>query len=586
MVPIPLEHLDGAISTLALLAPEGGARLPQTRLDSGTANRYAHYLRNADNEDSVFDDATEGHLAHLRGLTDVPIELRTKHEILRGRIVEVLEAGESLLEECGDVNNSETGVGCHKPPQASVLFVTDSQALRRVDIVDVVSVGPSTASAHQRFEVLFGGPSPKRGSEMASIRIERTKNASVSVGYYAQTSPWRATYRLTRTGAPRANLSGAALVKNDSDEEYRNLSVDFVMGGQPLPAGPLCLGLPRTPTDGTCDPVIGNENSSDAGSSSVFSVLVPVVLPPHDSALIPFLETEVQVEEVTWLSALNHQGENGLITTNPTSQVLPPGNVAIYGKGGLEGAVDFAGLNPRAVGVLAWGTDEKVAVRTVNRTERIVVRDVTFDESELREAVWHIEETDYELSSTWDVPRLVAINSDTGTSTYGLDGFITFDISQARGSRLGLVRLPPHGQRKFSVHVERSKGNRVAPSELSVTILEDLVAHMEIPEKRRKILGDVLTWKRRLEGERERCAEAANALVGLDAEISEVRTDLAASRSRDTDATSELSQRLLSLGKERGRHNATTTDCNGAKERAERAINEALARLSPKPEEE
>jgi hypothetical protein len=229
-LPVPATHLDDALKTLVVLNTDGKAQVSGIEFSSVTSRSLARALAGLPaSEDTALD-----YLTLLRSLKGAPVEVRAKGERLRGRVVDVLEPDQGVLETCttSSDNKPEDSVECPEKQQATVLLLTDSSELRRLIASQIESVHPLSPGATTRIEAALDAVS-KRGAQGArGLRVLAKQGQAVTLGYVAETPVWRSSYRLVLDQNDAAILSGWALIHNDTEEAWKGVKVELV-NGQP-----------------------------------------------------------------------------------------------------------------------------------------------------------------------------------------------------------------------------------------------------------------------------------------------------------------------------------------------------------------
>jgi hypothetical protein len=115
--------------------------------------------------------------------------------------------------------------------QYSLLVVSDDGALVRLPTSDVKRIQPLDAEFSARLQTAadaLGGRAAQLGRE---LRVRASSREPVRIGYIAETPVWRSTYRLVLPPeGKRGVMQGWALVHNDTDEAWRDISIELVNG--------------------------------------------------------------------------------------------------------------------------------------------------------------------------------------------------------------------------------------------------------------------------------------------------------------------------------------------------------------------
>lgn len=88
-----------------------------------------------------------------------------------------------------------------------------------------------------------------------------------------------------------------------------------------------------------------------------YSLPSKLSLRAHASALVPFLDTAIEVRRVAWFAVGADAAQSALHVTNDTKQTLPAGTLAVFGDGGFAGEALLARSKPSESHLLSYGLD-------------------------------------------------------------------------------------------------------------------------------------------------------------------------------------------------------------------------------------
>ncbi|HEU4535149.1 MAG TPA: DUF4139 domain-containing protein, partial [Polyangiaceae bacterium] len=215
-LPVPASHLDDALKSLVVLDAEGRAQLSGVRFASSTSKGMARAragLPNDPDEPLSYRDL----LASLKG---AELEVRASSGSLRGRLIDVTVEGDD--DEKGEKK---------RPPEIGLLLLSDRGEVVRVTAAQVSALRPVDAAVTERLAAALDALSARSAQGTRQIRLTSGSRRPLTLGYIAETPVWRATYRLVLPGAKAEGaLQGWALVHNDTDEDWRGVSLQLVNG--------------------------------------------------------------------------------------------------------------------------------------------------------------------------------------------------------------------------------------------------------------------------------------------------------------------------------------------------------------------
>jgi hypothetical protein len=240
VLPVPASHVDDALKTLVVLSDHGtkvGGVEFGSVVSGGTARSLAG-LRLGDETPLGFDDV-------LKSLEGYRVKVVMKSaSTLTGRLMNVLRFDRALPgkpPENMDVQASteaseEEGKKKAKPSLGSVedfwLFVVgDDGSLRRLALSELTSLVPLDAGFSSRLQTAADALSGRAAQLARNLRVLASGGSPLRLGYVAEAPVWRSSYRLVLDPArDSAMVQGWALIHNDTDEAWANVSVELVNG--------------------------------------------------------------------------------------------------------------------------------------------------------------------------------------------------------------------------------------------------------------------------------------------------------------------------------------------------------------------
>ncbi|HEY3496928.1 MAG TPA: hypothetical protein VGK73_19650 [Polyangiaceae bacterium] len=226
-LPVPASHLDDALKTLVVFSGDGPSQVGGIEFGSSVSRGMARAL-------AGLGPAPErlGLVALLTSLKGAGVEVRAAGEAVSGRLVEVLDAESSDLEECVRKPGADAREPCTREKQPALLLMTRAGELRRIRLGDVVSARPTDPAFASRLGAALDALSEGSARLLKEVRVLARAGKTLSLGYVSETPVWRASYRLVlgaKPGDPSA-LQGWALVHNDTDEPWQKVSIELVNG--------------------------------------------------------------------------------------------------------------------------------------------------------------------------------------------------------------------------------------------------------------------------------------------------------------------------------------------------------------------
>jgi hypothetical protein len=224
-LPVPASHLDDALKTLVVYAKDGPSRVGGVEFPSSVSRGMGTALA------GLAPDATRlGLVTLLESLRGANVELTLHGDVASGRLVDVLTGTESELTTCVPNRADTKNTACQSQPLDSLVVMTKAGELRRFALRDLLGVRPLDTAFGARLGAALDALSGGSARVLKELRV-LARGQSVSLGYVSEAPVWRASYRLVLDAAGKeAALQGWALVHNDTDESWRDVSVELVNG--------------------------------------------------------------------------------------------------------------------------------------------------------------------------------------------------------------------------------------------------------------------------------------------------------------------------------------------------------------------
>jgi hypothetical protein len=233
-LPVPAGHLDDALKSLVILSPDGQSRVGGLSFSSSISKSMARMLAGLAQDG----DAAISYAGLLTSLKGAAVEITTTQDALVGRLVEVSEVP---ADRAPPVAEGASAASLPGPPpgkapgavkmEVLLLVLTERGELVRVLGRDIHSVRPLDPAFAGKLTAALDALSPRSAQVSRPLRLFGETAGPVTFGYIAETPVWRTTYRVVLGGAGAGGtLQGWALLHNDTDEEWRDVSLQLVNG--------------------------------------------------------------------------------------------------------------------------------------------------------------------------------------------------------------------------------------------------------------------------------------------------------------------------------------------------------------------
>ncbi|MEM6928861.1 MAG: hypothetical protein AAF602_18120 [Myxococcota bacterium] len=440
---LPRSHLDDALKSLVVLG--GGAEVQSVTFPAAVSDRAARTLAGLPAETPA--SYGEG----LQALVGGPVAVRTR----RGP----RHQGTLLSVDAVPQVGGTEGPRALDVPAWALGLLTPEGALLRILTPDVAEVRSLAPDQQWRLEQAGRSFAASRSNKPHGLRVDLTRGGSLAVGYLAEAPVWRTNYRIVADAEGGARLQAWALIHNDTDEDWSNVTVE-VANGQPRSflypmAAPRYLRRPlETPTTpmstvpqlaaltpdslwdeeeaigvgglsmsasgyGSGGGTFGAKSGGGIGSAPadlrraepvdtptqfVVRVADPVDLPAHHSALVPLGMDALTTERAVALTPDSQHPRTAVWMANTTGRTLPDGVVTVLAGGGFSGETVLARTKPDERQMLLVGEELDVDV------------DRSRSESPARPTTvrWNIDDMRWSVTEARDQRTTLAIRNRSG----------------------------------------------------------------------------------------------------------------------------------------------------------------------------
>ncbi len=150
---------------------------------------------------------------------------------LRGARITVVAHGASVTGTILGVESRRTAVDQGMPVETPVLNVVTGATIRSIELPAVTSLSLDDARLQQELSRALEALNQARDQDRKPVEIDFTGRGDrrVRVGYVVETPIWKASYRLL-LGEHNARLQGWAIVDNQTDGDWTNITLSLVSG--------------------------------------------------------------------------------------------------------------------------------------------------------------------------------------------------------------------------------------------------------------------------------------------------------------------------------------------------------------------
>ncbi|WP_266223314.1 hypothetical protein [Paraliomyxa miuraensis] len=227
-LPVPSSHIDDALKSLVVLEATTGVRIEGVQWGSSVSEGMARAMAGlpTDSEEPLaYDDL----LVSLKGSR---VQVQTDAGKIRGRFIDLegpffLEPAKPLPRAPNDLSQK----ALQGEPHYVLILLDEDDAVRRVTTDRVEAIRVLDEGTATRLDVAATALSDQNARQTAELRVQTSAPGRLGLGYISEAPVWRTTYRVVmESSGDQGQLQAWALVHNDSDEDWRAVSVELANG--------------------------------------------------------------------------------------------------------------------------------------------------------------------------------------------------------------------------------------------------------------------------------------------------------------------------------------------------------------------
>ena len=284
----------------------------------------------------------------------------------------------------------------------------------------------------------------------------------------------------------------------------------------------------------------------EAGALFVYSLAQPLDLAARSSALVPFLERTLTVDEITWLADLDAKPRSAAHLVNDSPQTIPAGPISFFAHGGFAGEASLDRLKPGARAFIDYGDELDVIIKRETVSTHDEPQHITFAGGQLVEHFLRTTSFTFDLENRSGRTRslFVELPIVTNAKVEGADR-LEFDSKRARP--VAIFSLPPTSSAKPAVRpVKLVEGLVLGATltQLTARSLEKLAADLKGDDAR----AATEIWHRvqEIEQTHDKEVAAATSIATTEKDLERWRETLKAAGG-DHGASAALVQRVVRL---------------------------------------
>lgn len=259
---------------------------------------------------------------------------------------------------------------------------------------------------------------------------------------------------------------------------------------------------------------------------SVFPVASRLALPPHHSALVPFIEGPISTRAMAWFGALDAEPERAISIRNDTANSLPPGPVAVFSEGGFQGEAELESLKPGERRFARIGREPEIELTVLGQLESSEERRLTFEGGKLGVHLVRSADSTLRLTSRSDRRREVYITLDVVTNAT-VTGADRLDYDRTTGTAFAIYDVEPGAVRELRLVTHEGLLRTIEVSAITSHELEGLLDVSSLPAQERSVVKLALPSTQQVETVREQQTDLAGDIEATEDDVKRLREHLA-----------------------------------------------------------
>ncbi|MEO6420474.1 MAG: hypothetical protein ABIP39_13745, partial [Polyangiaceae bacterium] len=225
---------------------------------------------------------------------------------------------------------------------------------------------------------------------------------------------------------------------------------------------------------------VATASGTENGALFTYTVEKPFSLDAHSSALVPFMQKQVDIEALAWFGDVNATARNAVRFSNSTGQTLPAGTLAVFAAGGFAGEAGLDRLKPGERRFVQFGNELDAEAKETKLTAVEVSKRLTFDKDRFEEHFLRTSKITYELENRAATPRsfYVGLQMDRHAQIIGAD---SVDFDEATDHPVAVFRLKAKDKPLRTFDVTEGLSRVTAFGAITEKQLREIALHASLP---------------------------------------------------------------------------------------------------------
>lgn len=278
---------------------------------------------------------------------------------------------------------------------------------------------------------------------------------------------------------------------------------------------------------------------------SVFPLPHAIDLPPHHSAMVPFIDAPIATRALAWFASFGSEAERAIMLRNDTVNTLAAGPVSVFGGGGFLGEAELDLVKPGQRRFARIGRDPEIEMNVLSDDAQSQDQRLSLGHDQLLVHFLRTTHTRFRLHSRGERTREVYVSLAV-IKNASVSGCDRLDYDRETKSAFAVFDLRAGETRKVEL-VSREGVVRALPAHaMRSDELTRLAALPGIPEGERALARAGVEGARALEQARERQGELEAETELLREDVTRLREHLGSlAQSEAGAAQDQLVKRIL-----------------------------------------
>jgi hypothetical protein len=278
---------------------------------------------------------------------------------------------------------------------------------------------------------------------------------------------------------------------------------------------------------------------------SVFQLAHAIDLPPHHSAMVPFIDAAIPTRALVLFSSFGAEAERAIVLRNDTVNTLAAGPLAVFGAGGFLGEAELDVLKPGERRFARIGRDPEIEMSVLGESMEHEEKRVSAEHGTLAVHELRTIRTHFRLHSRSEHTREVYVELDIAKNA-SVTGCDRIDFDRKTKTAFAVFDVRAGSVRDLQVVSREGLAQSLSKAAISSAELTRLATLPVLPEADRALARAAIDNARACELLREQRTELDSEASLLQDDVARLREHLGdLAKSETGTAQDQLVKRIL-----------------------------------------